>query len=652
LTRRAAGMGQVGMRGGLVAGSSRLVPVRMPAAGLAAVVVAALAAVLAGSDGFPVTRSELVGGGAWLASPGQGVVTLLDGAAEQVVGAVRVPGPAGAGFSVVQAGSSAYVLGGADGTVSRVDGATYAVSAPVRFGAGGSVQVSAGRSSTYVIDGARQSASVVDPTTLRVRETLALASRPGPGQSVVDNEDRLWVVDRGGVAWFDATGKHVRPDAGGPDSRLLLVHGRPVVVDLARARVASLADTGRPLAWSCLDVPADREPQLLGSTALGRVVAAAPATGGLVIAGTGRDDCGRSLTVGRPGDEFGPLVEAAGYLLVPNRSSGRAAIVDTTTRRLVAELPVVRTGHRLELVTKDGLVFYNDLDGDRAGVLRFDGRQWTVGASQLKYRRDGRGVLITAGAPGLGPVNGGRGGTDPPRPDRPDPARPDAQDPADGQQPPPPATGEPSVTAPPGAPPQSTAPPVTAPPVTAPPGPPPPQTTPSVTQAPGPPPVTSPPVTSPPGTQPPVTQPPVTPPPGPPHTPDRTPPDPTLTGLGHSVGIGTGPQSVTLPRGSVATVSAAATDADSAVTRVELWAEVDGFCLSIPERPVHRDAALRVSSAGPSTTYELSEAVAREACGGALFASMVFRLRARAVSEGGTSAFTDALTVTFPGSAD
>jgi hypothetical protein len=341
------------------------------AAGLAVLAAGGVAVLLSGSAGVPVQRVPLAGGGAWLASPGRGLLTLLDGASGSVVGSVRVPRPVGTGFAAVQAGSSAYLVGTATGTVSRVDGATYEVGTPVRFGAGAPLQVYPGPAGTYVIDGARRSASVVDPVSLRVRDVLALAAAPGPGQSVVDGEGRLWVVDRGGVAWFDRAGKHVRPDAGGPDARLLLVGDRAAVVDLAAARVAPLGDGAGPLDWSCLDVPAGRPPELLGSTALGRVVAAVPATGTLVFAGAGRDDCGRSVPVGRPGDDLGPLVEAAGFILVPNRSTGRTAVVDPRRRRVAATLPVLGAGHRLELLSKDGLVFYNDLDGDRAGVLRW-----------------------------------------------------------------------------------------------------------------------------------------------------------------------------------------------------------------------------------------------------------------------------------------
>jgi Divergent InlB B-repeat domain len=423
---------------------------RVLAAAAATAVVASVAVALTHGNGFAAHREVLGGGSVWLGSPWQGVVTLVDGAAEQVVGSVRVPAGTGADFAVVPDGSSAYLVGTSTGTVSRVDGGTYDMTGPVDFGGGGPLQVFAGGGSVYVVAGKRQAASIVDPATLRVRDELALAASPAAGQSVVDDEGRLWVVDRGGVAWFDGGGKHVRPDAGGPGARLLLVAGRPVVADLSAARVADLTADGEPLAWSCLDVPAGSEPRLLGASSLGRVVAAVPRTGSLVIAGSGRDECGRSLPVGRPGDRFGGLIETSGYVLVPDWTSGRTTVVDLAGRRVVADLPVVSAGHRLELVTKDGVVFYNDLDGDKAGVLRLDGTRWTVGRALAKFRAGGAGILVAAGAggqprpprpPRSAPERPGSTKPDPaePRQDRDDPASPPPELPiAPGQQLPPP----------------------------------------------------------------------------------------------------------------------------------------------------------------------------------------------------------------------
>jgi hypothetical protein len=380
---------------------------------------------LSSASGLPVSRVDLTGGGAWLASPAQGLVTLIDGASEQVVGSVRAPGAqAGDDLSVVQAGSSAYVLNATRGTVSRVDGGTYQVSAPIQFGtAGGSLGLVAGGPGVYVVDGSRRVASVTDPVTMRVRQRLSLAAEPGAGQSVVDAAGRLWVVDSagGGLTWFDG-GKRVRPDVGDGKARLVLVEGRPVLVDVSHPRVGRLGADGGVPAWSCLDIRAGDRVQLLGSAVANRVYAAVPAAGTLVAAGVDGDDCNLSVEIGSPGDEFGPLVETGQFVLVPDRTSGRTVVVDTAARQVVASLEVVKPGARLELLVKDGVVFYNDLDGDRAGVIRFDGGQWQLGRSLQKYNRSktGEGILTPSGAS--------------PKKDQP-PAKPDQGKPKPGQPP-------------------------------------------------------------------------------------------------------------------------------------------------------------------------------------------------------------------------
>ena len=436
---------------------------RAASAGVLAVLLVASLAALAHGKGYRNSRLVLSGGGAWLASASQGLVTLIDGASEQVVGSVRAPGAGrGDALGVVQSGPSAYVVNRTQGTVSRVDGGTYEVSEPVRFGEGGgtSLEVFAGGPSLYIVDGGRRVASVTDPVSLRVRDRLSMAAQPGENQSIVDAAGRLWVIDRekGGLTWFDGT-KRVRPDAADPDTRLLLVQGRPVLVDPGRSRLGLLSTTGRVGEWSCLEVRAGDKAQLLGSASSARVFAAMSATGTLVASAVGRDDCRISVEVGRSGDDFGPLVETAGFVFVPNRTSGRTLVVDMAAGRVAASLEVVKPGSRLELLAKDGFVFYNDVDGDQAGVIRLDGGQWKLGRALKKYKvsNTGDGILTAGGdnakpeqpptnVPGQKPGGANKpdeGGNNVPRPpiSQPDPGS--GNPPPGGGNPPPPGGGDP-----------------------------------------------------------------------------------------------------------------------------------------------------------------------------------------------------------------
>jgi hypothetical protein len=96
----------------------------------------------------------------------------------------------------------------------------------------------------------------------------------------------------------------------------------------------------------------------------GGVPAVAPVPAGLVPSRADQTP-GR---IGRPGGSVGPLVQTAGSVLVPDRSTGKTLIVDPAAGQVVADFSVVEPGSKLELAAKDGLVCCHDLDGAAAGV--------------------------------------------------------------------------------------------------------------------------------------------------------------------------------------------------------------------------------------------------------------------------------------------
>jgi uncharacterized repeat protein (TIGR02543 family) len=418
-------------------------------AALAVALVAPASVALSHARGLTAQRPVLANGAAWLVSPAQGVVTLVDGASEQVVGLLRVPGlTASDQVSAVQDGAGAYLVDPTAGTVSRVDGARYEVGAAVKFGDGGPGAVLSmlpGSAAGYVVDGRRHLVSVVDPVTLRVRNQLSVGASLAPGQAAVDGAGRLWAVDGSGLARFDGAGKYRRPDGGGPRARLVLVGGAPWLADLAGPRVAPLgakADTPR---WRCLDVQADAAVELTGSAQLRRVVALSPATGVLVESGDDENGCGTAVPVGGAGDRYGALVESGGYVLAPDWTTGKVAVVDLAARQVVATLPVGKPSNRVELLVKDGVVFYNDLDSAAAGVIRFDGTTWTLGRALAKFSTGKRGVPVLGSgtAPAKPPARTPGGGAAKP------PAQaPPSQGPPDQGQPPS-APADPGTATPP-----------------------------------------------------------------------------------------------------------------------------------------------------------------------------------------------------------
>jgi hypothetical protein len=193
---------------------------------------------------------------------------------------------------------------------------------------------------------------------------------------------------------------------------LTVVQGRPVVVDPAQQRAGWVGDDAAVDTWACFPQASADQMQLLGSAGSARVYAGVPQTGTLEVSDLDTGRCGEPIDVSNPGNALGPLVESEGFVLVPNETTGQAAVVDIDSGTVAEDLAVLpEPGGRLELVARDGLVFYNDLAGERAGVLGFDGSRWTVGAASQKF---------VSGATGLAepvrPLPSGSGAIPPDRP--------------------------------------------------------------------------------------------------------------------------------------------------------------------------------------------------------------------------------------------
>ena len=131
---------------------SRRRAVRTGTYGLGAVGAVGLAVFLGAGHGYPVQNVHLLPGSAWLASSQAGQLTLLDGASAEVAAQVQAA-PAGHVLDVVQQGSTAYAVDETAGTLRRVDGATFSLTAPTQIpGATSGLTAFAGPGHVYALD--------------------------------------------------------------------------------------------------------------------------------------------------------------------------------------------------------------------------------------------------------------------------------------------------------------------------------------------------------------------------------------------------------------------------------------------------------------------------------------------------------------------
>jgi hypothetical protein len=414
-------------------------------AGLAILVPAGAAA--AGIDqGYPAAQVPLRAGVAWLASNQVGQLTLIDGSAAEVAARVTVGRP-GSSLLALQQGADGYAVNRSDGSIVRVDGATFATVR--RDGllprARDELRAFPAGDSLYALDGRRGTLAAADPRTLVARQRpVTLAAGVEPDASAVDGTGQVWTLDPvgGGLVWSAGGERRARPRAGTPGASMLTtVGGQPVLVDLARRR-AELLDPGSGEPVRSLALPLQPQDRVLvaGSAQGDRLHVLVTSGGTLLTCTFASGSCGAPVRLAAGGRVFGPPVEAHGRVLVPDHRSGAVSIVDPVAARIVA-MPAVllrpsdATGAAVdpaprpfELVVRDGVVFYNDPDGDQAGVIDLDGRVHRV--RKYDSRPQGTGTRI-------GPAGGNERTSTPPPTQPPDrhagpPAGPGTRPEADG----------------------------------------------------------------------------------------------------------------------------------------------------------------------------------------------------------------------------
>jgi List-Bact-rpt repeat protein len=335
--------------------------------------------VLVGTDnGNQEQQVQLLSGSAWLSSDKVGQLTLLDGSSAEVAGQVQIA-PPGDSLKVVQQGSSAYAVDQSAGTIQRVDGATFDMSAPqspisdVRSG----LTVYAGPNVVYALDSQRGVLAAADPKTLERRsDPVPVAEQLSSGTAAMDDAGRLWMIDKGtGDLTSYVDGKRATTDRGltkPGNSVITVANGRPVVVDVdGRQAMAIDPDTGQADKTFNLELRQGDSVQVSGSPHSAQLYVVA-SRGVLNICDVDQGTCDHAVPLSAD-STFGAPVEAANRLFVPDYKTGQVWIVDLKGAKVITRTNVLDPGGQFQLFNRDGVVFFNDPNSAKAGVLQLDG---------------------------------------------------------------------------------------------------------------------------------------------------------------------------------------------------------------------------------------------------------------------------------------
>jgi len=369
------------------------------------VVVAAGLVLAAAVGGYPAARPRLLSGAAWLASAQVGQLTLLDGSSVEVAAQVQVA-PKGNRLDVVQQDATAYAIDRTAGSWRRVDGATFELSPPSTPipDAGGGLLAFAGPHGLYALDSHRGVLAAADPQTLAALGGLvSLASQVDPNAAVVDEHGRLWLLDTatGDLIWLDGGTRHLRRGAVTPGGGLLtLADGAPVLVDTAR-RSADLLDpaSATTRASTTLDLRPGERIAVAGSPHATRLYLVA-ARGVLAICELTEANCTTAIPLAPDSTDLGTPVETGGRVFVPDYTTGRVWIIDLHDHHIIARPQILNPQTRFQLLTRDGLVFFNDPDSEHAGVIRLDGGIRTIAKYDPGHPDKGLGNTGLGKAPG------------------------------------------------------------------------------------------------------------------------------------------------------------------------------------------------------------------------------------------------------------
>ncbi|MFI7614663.1 hypothetical protein ACIBP6_25900 [Nonomuraea terrae] len=349
-------------------------------AGAAAVVLVAVAVWF--GVGVSSANPRLADVGAWLWTSARGKLVHVNGLSGEVDG--YLDHKSGAKLRVVQDGGHVLLVDDATGFVSRIEPGQLSVAQTRDFGAAG-LQIAMSGAGAYAVDPAAGRVQQIDPVTLdSVGSPITL---PGPlGAARVDGGGRLWVPVtakgevvpvRDGVA-----ADPVKVGEPGEELSVTIAGGLPVVVN---SRAATATIIGEDGGVGEITLPkgvaqAGRGGALTPAAAEGSLVPIlAPGDAGLlVVIDTGSNAVlSTKFAVEDPARLGVPQVLGT-KVYVPDRGSGSLIVWDSAAGGHPTTLRVADRPGPVEVFVKDGLLWANDENGDKAVVIDPEGRKHDI----------------------------------------------------------------------------------------------------------------------------------------------------------------------------------------------------------------------------------------------------------------------------------
>lgn len=346
---------------------------RTLAGGLAFCMLAALPVVI--GDGAAPRALDLADGTAWLLSEVDGRLVRVNGATGKVDAEVNV----GAGVGAAVAQDDNTVLVAADGTVRSLD------VAKLDWGgsAEGSGQVVVGDGVAYVV-APEGEVREVDPATLGTRHTTVLDGQPGRGV-VVDGRLAL-PLDDGTVRIVDGGDEPRTMEVGTSGDAVHVVRvGRRLVALNASQGTMHEIDGRRARFRSELDVALpDGDLIVPSELPAGPLWLVAVDAGELLRVDLSDGAVAQSRVVAPRTDVAGPTA-SDGRVYVVDRDQREIVEVDGSTLEVTQRTALaVDDASRVEVLSKSGYIFVNDLAGSKAVVID-DGTYRTVDKESTEH---------------------------------------------------------------------------------------------------------------------------------------------------------------------------------------------------------------------------------------------------------------------------